>query len=617
MGPFLSSGLQLETDVTTAICEIIDSPRALTVALLVKYNEWAQLFGLRCEQTNYLDTAEGNFADDYLVTSLLQKSQHAPAQTDLEVVAIQKFLTSEERCKSTSDRLYGAEHPSWFRRFRGHVAKLLGPLGADELNNVVNLAHHGSGACVGVKGDGLVSSDKFENRLTMTSTYSFFHESIAGEALAEYRKRQGWHVVDGSTFFTVLKDAEGHRGATTEPGENVKFQLGIGEHLMDRLKIFGCDLRDQSINQFLASKARDWRLATVDLKQASDSTALGLVFEGFPEKWTHLLMIARSHKCNLPVLVEKDGVQVIQTDHMGRPVRGTIGLEKLSSMGNGFTFPVETIIFLAAAWTVVPSKSRMFVSVYGDDIIVPQAYVHDLITVLSYLGYETNSKKTFLAGRFFESCGTDWFNNRDVRPFFLRQSPTSKIPYILQIANSLRLWTEKRTWGHGCDPRFKTLWLALARSVPEPWNTKVPRSLGDTGVITSLSEAKRYARLSCTVRCKDHLGGKLGWEGYSVKHVVMSPLTADTKRYGIVLHHLMRKQPFVPPDRLSWNVAKAPPTRGYLLKVLREYVACVDSKDTTGLATMGLEPRRGYLGAPMTKVSHGIPWDDRLCWSNS
>lgn len=60
------------------------------------------------------------------------------------------------------------------------------------------------------------------------------------------------------------------------------------------------------------------------------------------------------------------------------------------------------------------------ISVYGDDIIVPVDEARSLINYLSILGFQTNVDKTYLSGNFRESCGGDFLNGIDVRPFFLK-----------------------------------------------------------------------------------------------------------------------------------------------------------------------------------------------------
>lgn len=96
-------------------------------------------------------------------------------------------------------------------------------------------------------------------------------------------------------------------------------------------------------------------------------------------------------------------------------------------MGQGHTFPLQTLLFFALAEaTRVLLKVRGKVSVYGDDIIVPTQMATQLITILTDLGFILNRDKSFFdapdkiwrSKKFFrESCGADFYGGVDVRPF--------------------------------------------------------------------------------------------------------------------------------------------------------------------------------------------------------
>jgi hypothetical protein len=105
---------------------------------------------------------------------------------------------------------------------------------------------------------------------------------------------------------------------------------------------------------------------------------------------------------------------------------------KFSSMGNGSTFAIETLIFTACCKAV---KSKKF-AVYGDDLVVPNAVVSRLLRLLRFLGFQVNESKSFTTGSFRESCGTDWFFGRDVTPFYMRCTNSMKIE-LCHLVNGL------------------------------------------------------------------------------------------------------------------------------------------------------------------------------------
>lgn len=121
------------------------------------------------------------------------------------------------------------------------------------------------------------------------------------------------------------------------------------------------------------------RYATIDFSSASDSVSMEVVENLFPKRVVNDLTRYRSSCVGIP------------TDFT---------LNKLSSMGNGFTFETMTTLLLAAC--------RVFTddcSVFGDDVILPNAHAADFVKLARQLGFHTNNKKTFINSHFRESCG--------------------------------------------------------------------------------------------------------------------------------------------------------------------------------------------------------------------
>lgn len=199
----------------------------------------------------------------------------------------------------------------------------------------------------------------------------------------------------------VPKNRKTFRAIGPEPMLNGMFQLGIGSYMDKRLKRFGVDIHDQSRNQKLAWLGSiNGELATLDLSSASDCISIGLVEHLLPHDWVTFLSRFRTG-------IMEYGDQVIK-------------LEKFSTMGNGFTFPLETLIFWALALGVCESKEeRDSVSVYGDDIIVPAHRYALLVRVLTACGFLINLKKSFADGPFRESCGADYLSGINIRPYYL------------------------------------------------------------------------------------------------------------------------------------------------------------------------------------------------------
>lgn len=389
-------------------------------------------------------------------------------------------------------------------------------------------------------------SDKYDADMHLTAELVPYYRQILGDRLWEVQKNP--QIVKSSKFFTVPKDAKTDRGACFEPTLNSYVQLGTGALIRERLRDTGIDLNDQSRNQKLAKVAYSSGLATIDLSKASDMIAYYVVKDLLPEPWFHLLNLSRSPETWI------DG-------HYHK-------LQKFSSMGNGYTFELESLIFLATARACVPKFNHGLIGIYGDDIIVPQENARAVIDALKFLGFSVNENKTFLAGKFYESCGTDWFQGQDVRPFFLRGRGSSNIPYSLQIANAIRLYSQKESDGEFCDKRYLPLWRRVVNAIPHPWNKCfVPPQLGDVGIIVSRHEAGHEVRR--------HGGGHCGW---MVKTISMKPKAKLKTTFGRLLVGLTRAGTPEP------------------------------------IMTTGWEPKRGFMGLPRPKRTFVKEWSDGLTW---
>lgn len=163
-------------------------------------------------------------------------------------------------------------------------------------------------------------------------------------------------VVPGNRIITVPKSYKTDRTIAKEPCMNIYVQKGIGRVIRNRLLRVGVNLNDQTLNQRAAREGSiDGSLATVDLSMASDTLAFELVSYLLPNDWWWACEQARS-----PVGTLTSGE--------------VIHYQKFSSMGNGFTFELESLIFWAIVQTVCcryVNERDSRVKVYGDDLVVP------------------------------------------------------------------------------------------------------------------------------------------------------------------------------------------------------------------------------------------------------
>lgn len=155
----------------------------------------------------------------------------------------------------------------------------------------------------------------------------------------------------------------------------------------------------QAIQRRLALKAsRSKKLATVDLKDASDNISWNHVQQVFPGWVHHLLGNVRSTAFTV------DG-------------KDAHPLHIYAGMGNATTFIVETLFFAAYvkafAWA---HDLPRFVSVFGDDVICSSEVAAALIAE-TLPGLTVNANKTFLgADALREACGIFAYNGEDITP---------------------------------------------------------------------------------------------------------------------------------------------------------------------------------------------------------
>jgi len=466
--------------VILATCEDVGTPRALTVKLLVQYGEWAQLARLRTDPNWYFDSE--SYFRDVLVTDILRKCD-LPSGIDREGGARELFWQLERQNARTNARLsrYLPQNllledkqdvavSDFISRWRKVVRSLIGSL-PDSLT-----PRFSSGATFADVGQLITAPDKMSSRPTIyphsRDLMPFWAQTSWGRSVMKERKDSDPRNVRGNIFFTVPKDAKSFRGCCKEASLNVSLQLDLGRLLKTRLKERAdIDLRDgQSVHQRWARKASvTGSHTTIDLSNASDTVCRVLVELVLPGEWYTLLSSLRASHTRI-------GSQWVR-------------LEKFSSMGNGFTFELESLLFYSLAKTLHDGHGG--IKCYGDDLIVPAALHHDLIAALRFFGFEPNNKKTFAEGPFRESCGGDFFEGVPVRAHFLSELPNEPQHWI-SWANGLRRVSHRD--GGLCPQRWGYVlrsWFMILDQIPSNIRRcRGPESLGDIVIHDSPSNWK-------------------------------------------------------------------------------------------------------------------------------
>jgi hypothetical protein len=485
--------------------------------MMVKYGEWDQLSMKKVDPRWYSD-AEGYWRDAAAV-SYLRKLEELPTSFDRKAKAHELFFACEAECYRTNERLspflYGAHRPeedgvvdfisttkkyirSWLRRPPIHIEGRFGP-----------------GATYGDKGKLSTVPDKMSSRPTLTASALGFLFPWASTMWATACAVDGRspEFVSGNRFTTVPKDSSKYRGIAVEPSINLFYQLGLGRELKRRLLQSGIDLKEgQAIHKRVACESSlDGRFATLDLSNASDTISKNLVKLLLPDEWFELL----------------DALRSPTTKVAGKTVR----LEKFSSMGNGFTFELETLIFLgicAAAMegcglTPVPGGN---VFVYGDDIIIPTECSSVVISALRFFGMTLNEGKSFVDGPFRESCGGDYFKGVDVRPFFLKENPNEP-QELIAMANGIRRMARANDIHLSRSGACRRAWFSVLDAIPTHIRRlRGPEDLGDLVVHDDEAHwSYRWRHSIRYIKCyRPARFVRVGWEHFKPDVVLASAL---------------------------------------------------------------------------------------------
>lgn len=299
----------------------------------------------------------------------------------------------------------------------------------------------GNGANIGSFGTDFLSKVGTSSMAaTSSALHMFFMQAISEDPIwsdveSIRSVSRGFELVRGSRLSFVPKTTEISRTICTEPVCNMLFQKGIATVLERRLNEMCCiDLALQpDKNRALAQLGSlTGEFGTIDLSSASDSMSLRLVREFFPRQVSSWFELTRS-----PLAVLPDGTEV--------------ELHMVSSMGNAFTFPLQTLFFASLVYGAYRVKDLKFdrpfgqslgnFAVFGDDIIVLSEAYGLVSRLLSICGFSVNVDKSFNEGLFRESCGRDFYNGYDVRGVYIKH--LLDVNDVYSAINRLNYWSAK------------------------------------------------------------------------------------------------------------------------------------------------------------------------------
>lgn len=281
----------------------------------------------------------------------------------------------------------------------------------------------------------VATGEKLEEKWVFTRKYSSIHSVypyykyfVVGGA-REILDRLEWYKslrpLDRGIAKVVLvpKDSRGPRLISCEPLEFQWIQQGLGRKISHFLEFESpltrghVNFTNQEVNrQHALESSSSGFMSTIDLKDASDLVSVQLVERIFSK---NSALLKRLLACRTAATLLPNGV--------------VLDLQKYAPMGSALCFPVEAYIFWCVCTSAVVSqlglplkKVASEIYVYGDDIVIPTAWVSVCIQHLELVGLVVNKSKCCIKGSFRESCGMDAFKGVQVTPIRLKAPWTDR-----------------------------------------------------------------------------------------------------------------------------------------------------------------------------------------------
>lgn len=483
--------------IFSLLLEEADTPISLGVYLRVKYGMWDDIALMDVKPEWYDASDHRSYLVDQQACCFLKKYRDLDTSFDRSLEAKRATLEAERLCYRTNVRLAPFISNGPFEDLRDErIFPIIEKVRKEVLFLIGGSPEEpefffGPGATLSDIGEWVTIANKCASVPSLTPSALPFLPYFGRTAWGRSCALAGGELtmVSEARFTTVPKNAKTDRGIEIQPSINVSVQLGYGKQLRRRLARRGFDL--DSLQDRHRSLARlgstNGSLATLDLKSASDTVAYNLVKLLLPPKWFDVLNCSRvSH-------LAIDGHRY--------------WLERFSSMGNGFTFELETLIFLSICRAC--SQFPESVSCYGDDIICHQEDVTLIRSALRWFGFVVNEEKSYSSGQFRESCGGDFFNGHDVRPFYLKETP-SEPQHFISLANGLNRFRRRVSGDGPAFYRFGRAWRACLEYIPAAIRAcRGPDYFGDLCIhddeerwLVKVRHSIRYVRLYKPVRSR-------------------------------------------------------------------------------------------------------------------
>lgn len=340
-----------------------------------------------------------------------EKDVYTPA--DVLAMSVKKFMDNQERLASFSPNLDPLVKEIVFRA-KGWIDRLLGDY---DLEEHLEACYWPKKASVGVP----QRKATLENRWKTDITGSAYHIDWFKRCYLPWFNQpraftESLNVREIGYLSAVLVDKTFKSKRMIVPNSSIGglYSNGLGAVMTNRLRSGGYDLRVlPERHKLYARKASiDGQTATVDQTMASDNITTWLVQLCYPMRWARVLLNGRI------------GWLQVENELIDSPT--------MSTMGIGFTFPLQMVLFLGLTHACRDYHEELYgkiatdrtISCFGDDLICPVVLKNMVEHVFLSLGLLFNADKSYWQGPFRESCGGDYFHGLDVRPAYVPQGGT-------------------------------------------------------------------------------------------------------------------------------------------------------------------------------------------------
>lgn len=232
------------------------------------------------------------------------------------------------------------------------------------------------------------------------------------------------HSNDPSRLSSVPKDFSKNRLIAIEPVQRQYIQQGIARALRATPLFRGICLDDVDGPRHLGLALKHG-MTTIDLSDASDRIPPSLVEYLLPADWYALLIEHTAHSVEIPSLGER---------HL---------LGMFATMGCGYCFEVQSVIFRLVISIIGAEEGGYTLSeafhrchAFGDDIVIPEAWLPAILERFDRLGFRWNPRKTCHSPELFKETVGWWIVENKPYRRFLPELSGDRDHLIVSLVNN-------------------------------------------------------------------------------------------------------------------------------------------------------------------------------------